>query len=134
MFDGQIAQIAPPEIIYEQPASRVVASFVGEANWLAGEAHGDTADCALGQVTLTEPAHGRVWLLIRPEHVRIGTTAGDGVSGRVIWREYYGHDQRIGVRLETGETLVARSGASVNTTINDDILLRLAQSARPFPQ
>jgi iron(III) transport system ATP-binding protein len=134
MFAGQIAQIAPPTVIYEQPASRAVASFVGEANWLKGEAHGDAADCALGQVKLIEPAHGQVSLLIRPEQVHIRDYRGDGVQGRVIWREYYGHDQRIGVKLETGETLVARTDTSFRTAVGENTKLAPAHPLLAFPQ
>jgi putrescine transport system ATP-binding protein len=34
MFDGRIQQIAPPRVIYEHPADRRVAEFIGDANFI----------------------------------------------------------------------------------------------------
>jgi iron(III) transport system ATP-binding protein len=52
MLDGRVAQLAPPQQLYHTPASREVATFVGETNLLPAEAHGMTADCVLGRVGL----------------------------------------------------------------------------------
>jgi len=39
MFDGLIAQFGPPQQVYVHPSSPEVAAFVGEANFIPGEAH-----------------------------------------------------------------------------------------------
>jgi len=41
---GRIAQIGTPEEVYRRPRSRVVADFIGETNFLAGEVLGVGAD------------------------------------------------------------------------------------------
>ena len=107
MLDGRVAQIAPPQQLYRQPASKAVAAFVGESNFLPGEASGTYVDCVLGQLPLRQAAHGPVNVLIRPEALRL-TELPDG-SAQILWREFYGHDQRIGVQLADGTMLVART-------------------------
>ena len=130
MFDGQIAQCAAPEMLYHQPVSRAVAAFVGEANFLPGEAAGDTAHCALGPVPLAEPAGGPVDLLIRPEDLRLN---GEGVPALVVWREFYGHDQRAGLRLADDTVLVARLDARQSVTPGVPTRVSLRAPVRAFP-
>ena len=40
MNEGRIAQLRPPEDLYDRPCSRFVASFLGESNFLPGIVHG----------------------------------------------------------------------------------------------
>ena len=64
MKDGQIMQVGTPEQIYHRPASRFVAEFIGQANFLPKEKRefisGDLA-------RLPELAHQQCWM-VRPEH------------------------------------------------------------------
>jgi iron(III) transport system ATP-binding protein len=111
IFDGKTAQVGDPQQTYQHPNSREVAAFVGEANFLPAEASGDVAACALGDIPLIEPMQGAVDLLIRPEMIRL--TPDQRGGGVVLWREFYGHDQRIGVLLVgAARTLVVRANAS----------------------
>src|SRR5881296_4046773 len=43
MRDGQVLQLAPPKTLYERPANRFVADFVGTNNFLPGVCRGPTA-------------------------------------------------------------------------------------------
>lgn len=108
MFAGRIAQVAAPPALYQRPATPEVAAFVGEANFLPGSAAGDIVTCALGRLPLYTPMQGAASVLIRPEALRLDS-AGPA-NATIAWREYYGHDQRVGLRLAGGEVLVARSG------------------------
>jgi iron(III) transport system ATP-binding protein len=107
MLEGRIAQVAAPEQLYHRPASRAVARFVGEANFLPAEAQGDTAAAVIGVLPLAAAAYGAVDVLLRPEDVSLSAD-GDTPNAAVIWREFYGHDQRLGLRLDDGSELVAR--------------------------
>ena len=107
MLDGRVVQVAEPQQLYRRPVSKAVAAFVGEANFLPGEAGGAHVDCPLGTMPLADQAHGPVDVLIRPEALRL-RDAPEG-SARIVWREFYGHDQRIGVALADGTLLVARA-------------------------
>ena len=106
MEQGRIAQLGTPQEIYERPASRSVAAFVGEANFLPGNASGTVADCALGRVELAAPANGPVTLLIRPEQLAVTLNpTGDVVVAQTT---YYGHDQLFDLRLPDGTRLIVR--------------------------
>src|SRR3712207_2793478 len=67
MFDGKIVQVAPPEDLYHRPATRGVAEFVGEANFVPGTAEGGRLRCALGDVPACGECAGA-----RSEERRVG--------------------------------------------------------------
>jgi iron(III) transport system ATP-binding protein len=107
MFEGKAVQVGAPQEIYTRPATRQVATFVGEANLLSGQASGITAECALGRVILATQQHGPVEIMIRPEAVELRAVR----SGRAhIERiRYFGHDQSIHLCLHGGGELDVRS-------------------------
>ncbi|MFO0994522.1 MAG: ABC transporter ATP-binding protein [Hyphomicrobiales bacterium] len=84
--DGKIEQVGPPLALYEQPATRFVAGFLGSpkmnfipARILSDAAGGELLD--LGQNVLvklpfTPPSLSEVLLGIRPQHIDIATGAG----------------------------------------------------------
>ena len=81
MADGWIEQVGSPVDIYESPASRMVAEFVGTVNLFEGEIIEDAADhCRIASPALSRPIyldHGittqavdrRVWAALRPEKI-----------------------------------------------------------------
>jgi putative spermidine/putrescine transport system ATP-binding protein len=96
---GRIEQIGTPAEVYERPATRFVAGFVGTSNLIAGEA----ARAILGQEgTFT----------VRPEKIRLAEpstapaddeTAATGSIRQVV---YLGPDTRYIVALDAGGQLV----------------------------
>jgi len=82
MEAGRILQTGPPAEIYERPASRFVARFVGTANFLEGVLTNGLPGVArvatpLGPLHLAHPpdalaAGERVTVLLRPEAIRLG--------------------------------------------------------------
>ncbi len=108
MHAGRIEQHAAPATIYDSPASRWVADFVGEANLVAAAAHGAEAVTSFGSVPLRTPAEGPVDVLIRPEHLALDPVDGGGV-GEVELVEYYGHDHVTIVQLDDGTRLRCRT-------------------------
>ena len=91
MRGGRIAQLDTPRAMYERPASRYVADFLGETNLLAG-----------GAVDLPADA----WLAVRPEHV----VPTEGLEARlaVTVREavFTGALTRLHTTLADGQPLV----------------------------
>jgi iron(III) transport system ATP-binding protein len=132
MFDGTIAQMADAQTLYQQPTTRAVAAFVGEANFIPAEAHGQRAACALGDVALDAAAQGAVDVLVRPEQIQLGSS--EGVTGQILWREFYGHDQRLGILLADGTRLVARADAAERHTVQETIHVTVRGLARAFPK
>ncbi len=115
MFDGAIVQIGSPREIYTYPVNRAVATFGGEANFVAGHASGDYVECVLGQLRLVHPAHGPVDLLIRPEVLRlIPDEAGMALVERIT---FSGCDQSVELRLHNGTTLQARVRSTVDLSM-----------------
>ena len=131
MFDGQIAQMADAQTLYHKPATRQVAAFVGEANFLPAMAHGDQAACALGTVGLHEAATGSVDLMIRPEQLQLLPEV-NGVRAVVRWQEFYGHDQRIGIALESGEALTVRMDGDAHFVVGETSGVKLRSAAHAF--
>ncbi len=77
MRAGRIVQVGAPATIYERPATRFVATFLGTSNLLSGHVDGTVLTLANGtRVVLPEAASGaRPLLSIRPERLRLGTAA-----------------------------------------------------------
>jgi spermidine/putrescine transport system ATP-binding protein len=109
MRDGRIQQIGDPRAIYETPANRFVADFIGETNLLAVQVE----SVAQGVATVilpgghrlpcpaTDVAPGARHLSIRPERVSLVPMGGglEAVVDRVV---YLGTDLQLFVRLEGG--------------------------------
>lgn len=110
MFNGMVAQVGSPQVVYMRPATREVAAFVGESNFLPGHTDNHSVYCELGSFPLHDPAAGAVDVLLRPESLQL-EQADDGAA-IIEWIEFYGHDQRIGVRLLNGTELIVRADAS----------------------
>jgi iron(III) transport system ATP-binding protein len=96
MSQARIAQDGTPRELYEQPASRFVADFIGNANLLpATLRHLDAtmAEATLGALTL-RLAHrgipaGAAALAVRPHAVHL-SPSGEGIPGRIAHAAYLG--------------------------------------------
>lgn len=109
MNHGTFEQIAPPATIYEEPASRYVASFIGDINLLEGglQRNGTSAefisDVVGGPIAVdaaSDVAAGPAALAIRPEKLRISMDEppADPAIGRVsgtVWDIAYMGDVSI---------------------------------------
>ncbi|HEX5375814.1 MAG TPA: ABC transporter ATP-binding protein [Solirubrobacterales bacterium] len=109
---GRIEQVGTPEEVYSRPATRWVASFLGEIEVLPGTVAGGTVDCELGQFSHANGSDEEVDVLIRPESLAVGIMEpADGRGSReavVVSRSFYGHDQMLELRLASGRTVRAR--------------------------
>ena len=106
MFDGRIIQIDSPEELYRRPATRRIAEWLGEANFIPGAAEGVRVSCELGNLDLVSPVTGDVDVMLRPEWITLQTDpSADAV---VQERVFYGHDQMVRVKLRSGVELRVR--------------------------
>ena len=131
IFDGRLAQVATPHLIYNRPVNSQVAHFIGEANFLPGEACGLTASSSLGTVKLFHPKSGPVQLMIRPEAIYVGHQE-IGNRASIVWREFYGHYQRLGLELDDGSELIARTGVDRFFQRGDNVWVSLQMPALAF--
>ena len=90
MHAGRIEQLAVPQKIYDEPATRFVADFIGETNFIT----------ASGQT-----------VAVRPESVRLSRN-GSGLAGRVVAAMVVGPAVQRVVRLDDGQEVLAREQRS----------------------
>ncbi|MEK1907873.1 MAG: ABC transporter ATP-binding protein [Pseudomonas sp.] len=91
MSKGRILQVGTPNDIYENPANRTVADFIGETNFLVGDPFSGGVRLADGQL-LSVPCDQvtPVTLAIRPE--RISLSDSGNLQGEVEEVVYIGTD------------------------------------------
>ncbi|WP_066940965.1 ABC transporter ATP-binding protein [Microtetraspora fusca] len=131
MNDGLVEQLAGPREIYERPATKFVAGFIGTSNLLSGVAravNGSSAVLALGPedrviVPIKEAvAEGdTVELTVRPEKIMISTERPEGdlsmVEGTVSEVVYLGTYNSYAVALAGGaEITVFQQNVHDSTT------------------
>jgi iron(III) transport system ATP-binding protein len=105
MLDGGVAQVGTPDEVYRRPTTPGVAAFVGEANFVKGEARGGWMETEVGALRVSA-ADGPQLAMVRPEDLEVSEIA-DG-HGRVIDAQYHGHDQLLTVLGPSGGRLRAR--------------------------
>lgn len=120
MDQGRVLQIGTPVEIYEQPASRFIAEFIGESNLLNGTVSAvDGAACSIGIGAAKVPGRltqhnsvskgQSVALLVRPEMIRLHALDGNEqpkLSGTVREIIYQGSVVRYRIQLEDQELMV----------------------------
>jgi spermidine/putrescine ABC transporter ATP-binding subunit len=88
MRDGAIQQVGAPADLYERPASRFVADFIGQVNLIEGVVVSDgpagatlraeALDIAIhASRSLAVPVGARVWAAIRPETIALHEARGE---------------------------------------------------------
>jgi len=155
MDKGRIAQVGTPPVIYEAPASRYVAGFIGEINLVEGmvsavEGRRVTVATAVGDLAVSEAAETvavgqAVAVAWRPEKTRIvraGEAISNGravISGTVHDVGYLGgrttyHVDASGLRLKAAVANAARSverplgaGDKVKLAVTPDALILLVR-------
>lgn len=126
--DGAIEQVGSPTDLYERPATRFSASFIGSATLLTGSPNLDGVDVPnFGSISAQVPAElqqrSKVLLVVRPEHVQFGDPANGAFPGTFESSSYLGglHEAeiRVGnelVRLRTQQLPQLHSGDAVGIT------------------
>ena len=131
MRDGEVIQQAAPAVLYEQPADRWLAGFVGEADTVCGHADGDIAHTALGPMRLRSPAAGPVDVLVRPEELAL--TEGD--SAVVDHIEFFGHDTLYYIRSADAGVLRCRTTGAPRFGIGAGVdLIHSGERTVAFPR
>ena len=135
MWGGAIVQAGPPEELYHRPVSRAVGAFVGDAQFLPGEANGRRVATVLGDLPVHGQATGAVEVMLRPEALRLAPAQGPATgNGRVLSRLFYGHDQLLTVRLDSGQTLRVRVGAYGGIRPDSRVVVGVRGAVLTFPR
>lgn len=133
MVRGHVEQVGPPEVVYGEPATPFVATFVGTANLVHGTYRDGRAITRLGSVRLVgrrgADASAGGLVVIRPEHVDVAE-APDGPADAGAWRvqrrRFTGTEILYDVVAGDGERLWVEAGPAVRRLrVGDAVVLRL---------
>ena len=125
MDHGKVVQVGTPSQIYEFPASRFVADFVGTTNLFEGT----VVSCEPGVITVHCPETGcdllvdedgrfapgqSVWVALRPEKIRLGKQPPAGarvnqLRGMVWELGYLGNRSTYRIKTTSGKLVTAFS-------------------------
>ncbi|MBV7518983.1 ABC transporter ATP-binding protein [Ensifer sp. ENS12] len=118
MEEGRIAQVGTPTEIYENPATRFVANFIGRSNILPVERTGDGAVVLAGHRIGGAPLRGQLDLFVRPQRIRLMSAresiGEDSVrlAGRVVRKSFTGDHVELHVEIDAkGQRLIVESPA-----------------------
>jgi multiple sugar transport system ATP-binding protein len=104
---GKIEQIGSPMELYNKPANKFVAGFIGSP-----------------QMNFIEPAKvedsGAVTIGVRPEHLILDRKAGDW-RGRIFHVEHLGADTNIYVELDKGGMITVRENGESHYDVGETV-------------
>jgi iron(III) transport system ATP-binding protein len=132
MRDGVIEQADTPERVFESPATRFVASFMGDADFLPAQVHHALLSCEIGVVS-TVPgwadADVEVDVVLRPHEVAL---APDEESAhRIVAVEYHGAFVLHTVRLASGRTLRSWQTHAVRYPVGTPVAVTVVAGLSP---
>jgi len=118
MSEGKILQVGPPSDIYETPATRFVADFIGNVNLMDGTVVVDEPDfveidCGVCRHRVGHGITGTIGMAVgvavRPEKIQLARVKPEGelnqVRGTVRSRSYFGSFTVYNLELDGGRKL-----------------------------
>ena len=140
LSEGRLVQVGPPTEVYEHPATRFAAEFLGEANLFAGHVEQSGT-----QVVVLTPGGVRVrtalplargteaMLAVRPEKIQLtngGAVPADGaneVTGRILRSVYSGSSIAYRIEIPGQElTVFEQNRAAAPRDIGETVTLSWA--------
>jgi len=142
MHAGRIEQLGSPREIYERPATRFVAEFIGASTILRGRAvAADRVELPGGDRLRVDVGGGlrageEVDLAIRPERIRVAAGPGENVlEARIVGVVYQGVQTEVSAELDGGQRLLVfvaepsaaplASGQALRLQLPADAFMRL---------
>ena len=127
MNDAVVEQFGTPQEIYDKPATRFVADFIGSPSMNFLEFSGSYGIGAtsvaldgeeMGVPALRESAQGDLTFGVRPEHIRLSSEGG--YRAKVIATEYLGTTQIVTLTTRNGD-IKARIGSEQPATVGETV-------------
>ena len=146
MADGQIEQIGSPKEVYHRPASRFVASFIGQNNFLDGVVSDGRIQIGDRAIFLDEPVPflpgANVQVSCRPELSRVNRSMNLGAEGinklpaKVKLVREIGSVREVFLELNDNQFLCVESGMNdVRHSPGDKVVVELPSHAlKVFPR
>lgn len=128
MLDGRLQQWAAPYALYHEPASRHVATFVGDGVFLPAIVNGGNCiDFELGQLCRIQPVDvpdgSEVDVLIRPDDIQHDDASP--VRARVVERVFRGAAFLYTLELASGDQVLSLVPSHHDHQIGEMIGIRL---------
>lgn len=143
MRGGHLQQFDTPMNIYNRPANRFVAEFVGSPSMNFIEGRVDLGERLFTSGELAIPLsifqldllleHEGVTLGIRPEHVHVSTAEREGLlPANVYVTELMGNETFVFLRLAGGEKIIARAAAEFRAELETPVWLEFEMDKAAF--
>ena len=149
MEEGKLVQVDGPHDLYEKPASRMVAGFIGHINLFEAKASGanqelrskDAAGVLETSNTVNLEDGQTVWVAVRPESLRVNSTASkkrsqasNSATGKITNITYMGGLTHIEITLASGHTVRStitefQDEKGVRPKVGDSVEISFARSA-----
>lgn len=95
MRDGKVEQAGTPEELYNRPATKYAARFLGLSNLIPGTARIENnvqiIDTSIGKFHSTSDTQGPTTLMIRPDSAEINGTEGYSLNGTIVEKIFQGN-------------------------------------------
>jgi len=126
--EGVLQQVGAPRELYRRPATRFVAEFIGETNFIPGvlkslDGNNCEVETAVGilraAISSEKIENGqKVWCSIRPESLRLNENSANQLSGQLQSVMYLGAHEQYRVLLTDGrETSESESWREIKMAI-----------------
>ena len=138
MDQGRILQIGAPRDIYDRPAERFVANFIGDTNFLEAELlsarkGADQVKLPSGKAVAASLPDGfsgsagrKITIVVRPEHAEVVARPASGLLAGTLGNiVYFGTDTHYHVELDTGGEFIVRMqnlrGSEIGHAVGDKV-------------
>jgi ABC-type Fe3+/spermidine/putrescine transport system ATPase subunit len=135
MNEGRVEQIGTAKEIYRQPASRFVADFIGESNFIPVEWRDGAVVTSRDRIPLASPhttESGSGSLMVRPESVRLAPASPNdpGLLGTVVKVSFLGSFTRASVVCPAADDpIIVDMPTDPNEQVREDALVQLRWEA-----
>ncbi|MDP6969441.1 MAG: ABC transporter ATP-binding protein [Gammaproteobacteria bacterium] len=127
MHHGEIEQLSSAYEIYHKPASRFVADFVGEGDFIAGQVvDSHQITCILGNISngkLDFETGCKVDVFVRPDDILHDD--GSPIKGHIVSKRFRGTHFLYRIELASGEQVACFTDSHHDHDIGEDIGIKL---------
>jgi putative spermidine/putrescine transport system ATP-binding protein len=135
MNAGRLEQLGCPRDIYERPATRFVADFIGASSIVEGiVVDARVVELSAGirlaaRLARSTERGTRVQLLIRPEHVELPSPHRDALGAKIVSVMYLGDHSVVRLELPGGARILATVRGETRLQAGDSVPVRLPAEA-----
>ncbi|HTG86747.1 MAG TPA: ABC transporter ATP-binding protein [Pyrinomonadaceae bacterium] len=134
MSRGRLQQFDTPLTIYNRPANRFVAEFVGSPsmNFIEGKIENNIFVNGSIRLPVTKPNRDQITIGIRPEHIRVFTEPQDGaIPANVYVTELMGNETFVFLSVGNNR-LIARAPADFRAELESLVWLQIESEKAHF--